>query len=76
MAELIPTYSITEFKKLKVPQLKQLKTCEITSDGEYLFTFVNPQTDYIRKTVENLGQLGNVLSGKNLEEILEEIKNG
>jgi hypothetical protein len=72
MAELIPSYSITEFKKLKVTELKRLKSCEITSDGEYLFTFVNPQTDFIRTQTEYTAQLGNAVKGESLEQILKQ----
>jgi hypothetical protein len=71
MAELIPSYSITEFRKLKVPQLKRLKSCEIMSDGKHLFTFVNPQTDYVRIQSEYLAQISNTVGGKALEEIVE-----
>jgi len=74
MAELVPTYSITEFKKLKVPELKQLKCCEITADGEYLFTFINPRTGYIRNHVEYLGNLSNTVGGKKMEEIMEVVE--
>lgn len=70
MATLIPEISITDFRKLKAHEMKRLKSCEVMSDGLYLFTFVNPQTDYIRGHVENLCQLGNCLSGKSLEDIL------
>lgn len=70
MSELIPSISITEFKKLKVHELKKLKSCEIISDGEYLFTFVNPQTDYIRIQTEYLAQMGNSTGGKEIEELL------
>lgn len=71
MAELIPTYTISEFKKLKVPELKRLKSCEINSDGEYLFTFVNPNTDFIRRQTEYMSQLSNSVKGESLEDILE-----
>jgi len=71
MADLIPTYTITEFKKLKVPELKRLKSCEITSDGEYLFTFINPTTPYIRIQAENKAQLSNSIGGELLEDILK-----
>ena len=70
MATLIPAYTITEFRKLKVPELKRLNSCEIYSDGEYLFTFVNPQTDYIRLHVEYICQTGNAVRGETLEDIL------
>lgn len=72
MATLIPQMSISEFKKLKVPELKRLKSCEIYSDGEYLFTFVNAQTDYIRIQTEYLAQLGNSVKGETLEQILKQ----
>jgi len=70
MATLIPEISITEFKKLKVPELRRLKSCEVTSDGEYLFTFVNPQTEYIKAEAEYKAQLSNSIGGETLEEIL------
>lgn len=73
MATLIPEISITEFRKLKANELKELKSCEVTADGEYLFTFVNPQTDYIRVRTEYLCQTGNAVSGKTLEEIKEAV---
>jgi len=73
MAEFIPSYTITEFRKLKANQLKRLKSCEIISDGKYLFTFVNPQTDYIRVQTEYLCQTGNAVGGENLEEIAKEV---
>jgi len=69
---IIPEVSITEFKKLKVHELKELKCCEVLSDGEYLFSFVNPATDYIRQQVQNLGQLSNAVGGKDLAEITEQ----
>lgn len=71
MATLIENIPLGEFKKLKASELKRLNSCEITSDGEYLFTFVNPQTDYIRLSVENLSQLSNSVSGESLENILK-----
>jgi len=70
MAELIPTYTITEFRKLKASELRELKCCEVTSDGEYLFTFINPNTEYIKAQAENMGQLSNSVGGKTLEDIL------
>ncbi len=73
MSELIPNISFTEFKKLKPEQLRRLKSCEVTYNGEYMFTFVNPQTDYIRLSVDSLAQIGNTVGDKEtLEQILEE----
>ncbi len=71
MSELIPSYTITEFKKLKARELKRLKSCEITSDGKHLFTFINPTTDFIRIQSEYHGQLSNALGLETLEEILQ-----
>lgn len=71
---LIPTYTITDFKKLKVTELKRLKSCEITSDGEYLFTFVNGNLEasgYLRKRTEDISQAANAVKGESLEQILE-----
>ena len=45
MSDLIPTMTITEFRQLKVSQLRRMKSCEIFADGEYLFTFVNGNTE-------------------------------
>ncbi|GAH44868.1 unnamed protein product [marine sediment metagenome] len=73
MSSLIPAVSITDFKKLKVHELKRMKSCEVTSDGEYLFTFVNPQTDYIKTQTEYMCQTGNAIGGKSLEEVREAV---
>ena len=74
MATLIPSYSISEFKKLKAHQLKEVKSCEISSDGEYLFTFLNGNTEssgYIKGKAEYLAMKSNAAGGKTIEEILE-----
>ena len=76
MGDLIPTYPISEFKKLKTGELKQLKSCEITADGEYLFTFMNPQTDFIKMQSEYMGQLSNSVAGKDIEELAELVTAG
>ena len=67
---MIPTVTITDFKKLKAHELKRLKTCEVFADGEYLFTFVNAQTGFIREQAKELGVLGNPIKGETIEEIL------
>ena len=73
MATLIPEMTISEFKKLKVAELKRLKSCEIYSDGEYLFTFVNGGVDtsgFLRLQTENRCQTTNSVCGETLEDIL------
>ncbi len=72
MSTLVPSYSITDFKKLKANALKKLKSCEVTSDGSYLFTFINAQTDFLRDQAEGLGQLSNSQGGEDLEQIVKE----
>lgn len=71
MSDLIPTITMTQFRQLiKSPdKLKGLKSCEVTFDGEYLFTFVNPQTDFIRVQTEYLCQTGNATGGKEVKEL-------
>ncbi len=80
MATLIPMMTITEFKKLKVHELKRLKSCEIYTDGSYLFTFVNGGVDasgFLRLVVENRCQTTNAVCGESLEKILkQEVKHG
>jgi len=73
MATLIPQLTITEFRKLKVPELKRLKSCEIYSDGIYLFTFVNGLADtsgFLRTQTEYRCQTSNAVSGETLDKIL------
>ena len=72
MSEFIPNITFSELKKLNASQAKRLKCCEVTSDGIYLFTFMNPQTDFIRQSAEQKGQLSNAVGGETLEEILKE----
>lgn len=75
MATLIPEITITEFRKLKVPTLKRLKSCEVYSDGDYLFTFVNGSADasgFLRLQTENKCQTANAVSGETLEQILKQ----
>lgn len=70
MSEIIPSITITQFKKLKVEELKLLKCCEVTENGEYLFSYINPQTDFVKLRAEYLGQLSNSVGGKTIDEIL------
>ena len=72
MATLIPEVTITDFKKLKVHQLKRLKSCEVYSDGEYLFTFINPNSEFIKAQAEYKAQLSNSVGGESLEEVLKQ----
>ena len=75
MASLIPEMTITEFRKLKVPELKRLKSCEIYSDNEYLFTFVNGSIDtsgYLRVQTEYKCQTANGVTGETLDQIIKQ----
>ena len=77
MSELIPTMTITEFRQLKANQIKQLKSIEITSDGEHLFTVIIPHGDiysssHIKEQAEYLGMKSNIAGGLDPEEISKE----
>jgi len=69
---LIPIIAISDFRKLKVEQLKRLKSSEVYSDGEYLFTFLNAQTDYLRVQAEYKAELSNSIKGETLEQVQRE----
>ena len=75
MATLIPEYSWTDFLKvMKLGQLKELKSGEVKFNGDYLFTFVNGNTDssgYLRQQSEGRCQVANAVGGKTLQQILE-----
>ena len=65
---LIPSMSLTEFKKLKANEISELKSVEITSDGIYLFTAIIPHgdfqsIDYGKTQAEYLGQKTNIVGG-------------
>ena len=73
MSEFIPEIGITQFKKLTPEQLRRLKSCEVTYDGEYLFTFVNGATEpsgFLKTQTEYKCQTANAVGGESLEEVL------
>jgi len=75
MATLLPEMTITEFHKLKVWQLKRLKSCEVYANGEYLFTFVNggvESSGYLRTATEFKCQTANGVCGEPLDVILKQ----
>ena len=74
MSNLIPTIPFEKFKKLKPFEIKGLKSCELTVDGEYLCTVIIPPkdggitiTDHTRTQAEFLGLSGNSVGGQDLE---------
>ncbi len=76
MAELIESISRTEINKLNKRQLRRLKSCEVTSDGEYVYTHINgnlEETGSIRINAEYLAQKGNTVGGVSLEEVTKEL---
>jgi len=74
MSDLIPSVNLTEFTKLK-SAISQLKSCEVTFDGVYLFTAIIPPPDggavneYIKTQAEYLAMRGNTVGGVNIEQI-------
>ena len=69
MSELIPEITITEFRVLitkRIHKLRELKSFEVTADGEYLFTYVNGNLEpssYLKTQTEYKCQTANVLGG-------------
>jgi len=73
MSEFLPTLSLSEFKKLKASQIRELKSIEVISDGVYLFTAIIPHgddftRDYMRTQADYLGLKSNIPGGKDPEE--------
>ena len=71
MSKLIPNITLSQLKGLNSKQIKRLKSCEVTTDGNYLFTLINPTTDFIRQSADREGELSNSQPGlETIEEIL------
>jgi hypothetical protein len=73
----IPSISYTDFKKIKPEQIQGMKSCEITFNGEYLFTLiVAPQKggmsiyDNIKTQAEFLGARANSVGLTNPSELI------
>lgn len=72
MSDLIPTVNWTDFQKVaKMGRLKELNSCEINFNSEHFFTFINPNTDYVKTQAEYLALKSNSVGGKTLEQIME-----
>ncbi len=72
----IPSMTISEFRALKVPQIKELKSVEIYADGDHLFTAIIPHGDmftkgYAKTEAEALGLKTNIPGGKDPSELKE-----
>jgi hypothetical protein len=68
---LIPQMNLTDFKHLKAGQIKELKSVEVISDGQYVFTAIIPPlnrgttiTDNIKTQAEYLAVKSNSVGGK------------
>jgi len=77
MSTLIPTINISDFKRLKAHEIKDMKSCEVYADGEYLCTLIIPPrnggmsvTDNIKTQAEYLGVKSNTVGGKDPQEII------
>lgn len=73
MSDLIPDMTITEFKKLHARDIKRMKSVEVYSDGEHLFTALIPKgdfgaRDYIKIEAEALGLRSNISGGLDPQE--------
>lgn len=55
----MPKISFSDFKKMKVEEVKKMQSSIITSDGEYLAIVIVPQTGYIKEQAEYLAETSN-----------------
>ena len=76
---LIPQITISEFKKLTGAEIKEMKSVEVTADGEVVFYAIIPPyrggmsiNDNIRTQAEYLGHRGNSVGGLEPQELLGE----
>ncbi len=57
---LLPEIVVEAFKDLTTQELRDLPCTEVvTKNGDYIGTFIVPQTDYVKMQVEYLGQMSN-----------------
>lgn len=56
---------------VKKGKIKELKSTVVTFNGEDIFIYVNPKTDYIDLQTEYLGEMANSLGGLTAEDILK-----
>ncbi len=75
---LIPSITISDFKRLKVAEIQEMKSVEVTADSEVLFyAIIPPQnggmtiTDNIRTNAEYLAHRANSVGGKDPSEFGE-----
>ncbi|KKL50567.1 hypothetical protein LCGC14_2304220 [marine sediment metagenome] len=57
---LLPEIVVEAFKDLTTQELRDLHSTEVvTKNGDYIGTFIVPQSDYVKMQVEYLGQMSN-----------------
>jgi hypothetical protein len=71
MSTLIPSIELVDFRKYTSEQIRELKSVEITEDGNYLCTMIIPPfnsgatiTGNIKTQAEYLAMRGNTVGGK------------
>jgi len=62
---LIPAIALKDLQAMKPGQLRAMKCCEVTHEGEYIATIVIPRTDHVRMQTEYLGEKSNSVGGIN-----------
>ena len=79
MSNLIPTISFSEFLCLDPTQMKEMKSFEVTLDGETVFFAIIPPlkggmtiTDVIKTEADYLAARGNAVGGKDPREFVED----
>ena len=74
MGEFLPDVPLSEFRRLKVEQVRQLKSVNITGDGEYLCTVIIPNSQYIKVQTDYMGELSNAVGGKDIADVIEDME--
>ena len=74
---MIPKISYTKFRRLTAENIQELKSIEVTADGETLFVAIIPPkaggmtiNDSIKTEAVYLALRGNTVGGKDPEELL------
>ncbi len=55
---------ITEFKQMKVPEIKDIGSFNLIADGEFLAIVVIPASAEKKMQVQNIALAGNMATGK------------
>jgi hypothetical protein len=75
MSEIIPSIEFKQFQSMEPEAIAQLKSVEVLSDGQHIFTAIIPHGDYASKDyakvqAEYLGRKSNITGGIDPQNII------